>query len=176
MISFVLTADNYPDMLDVPISESVAYSVFFIVTAVLGLFIFTALVISSFEKEFTNQFAQVTKQHKCVSTLHALRSTLITASHGRFNSEKGSIAAFLLMDKDKKGRLTVRKVAKFFNEVLLLLLLSFLSFGHGVIPYPVASTPLCRSASLELASSLPRPTALSCTTSRALTCPLSVCW
>jgi hypothetical protein len=69
MISFFLTADNYPAMLDVPISESVAYSVFFIVAAVLGLFIFTALVISSFEKEFTNQFAQVSRKNKCVPSV-----------------------------------------------------------------------------------------------------------
>ena len=64
MTSFVLSADNYPAMLDVPISESLSYGVFFIITAVLGLFIFTALMISSFEKEFTHVFAQVTKNNK----------------------------------------------------------------------------------------------------------------
>jgi hypothetical protein len=66
MFSFLLTADNYPDMLDYPMSESLYYGAFFILASLLGLFIFSSLVISSFEKEYNSLFAHASQKDKCV--------------------------------------------------------------------------------------------------------------
>jgi hypothetical protein len=64
MLSFTLTVDNYPDMVDFPYQSSLLYGIFFCSTALLGLFVFSSLTIASFQNEYSSLFAKATQVEK----------------------------------------------------------------------------------------------------------------
>jgi hypothetical protein len=66
MLSFILTADNYPVLLDFPLQNSLYYAVFFVATSLVGLFVFSSLVIASFEEEYSKLHARSVQAYKCV--------------------------------------------------------------------------------------------------------------
>jgi hypothetical protein len=98
MYSFISTADNYTDIMLDPLGWSLSYSLYFILFSVLGLFLVAPLCISVFSDTYTQKhaaFLDAEKQRR----------------------EMGSVTGFLLLDKGKKGALSVNTVTTFFTDV-----------------------------------------------------------
>eukprot|EP01029_Cantina_marsupialis_P022672 TRINITY_DN553_c0_g1_i9.p1 TRINITY_DN553_c0_g1~~TRINITY_DN553_c0_g1_i9.p1 ORF type:complete len:804 (+),score=163.35 TRINITY_DN553_c0_g1_i9:711-3122(+) len=97
MFVFLTSAENYPDIVHPPADRSYYYNIFFFFFSMIGLFLLSSLVIAIFETKYSDRHGQSEKKK-----INVRRYALISA--------------FIILDKDHSGDLTVDEFKNFLGS------------------------------------------------------------
>eukprot|EP01029_Cantina_marsupialis_P022665 TRINITY_DN553_c0_g1_i2.p1 TRINITY_DN553_c0_g1~~TRINITY_DN553_c0_g1_i2.p1 ORF type:complete len:669 (+),score=121.84 TRINITY_DN553_c0_g1_i2:711-2717(+) len=100
MFVFLTSAENFPDVVHPPAEHSYYYNIYFFFFSMIGLFLLSSLVIAIFETKYSERHGQSRKK--------------------RINIRRYALmSAFIILDKDNSGDLSVDEFKKFFGSTIV---------------------------------------------------------